>query len=262
MNSPKHTFARTFPVTTDHVDWEKKLSIPGLFLFLQEVAWEHANTWNFGYKQLNEKGQFWVLSKLKVEIDHYPQWNEELNLHTWGKEPEVLTAYRDYIGYDSDNQPYFKATSAWHILSMATGRPQRVDVMKEHCPIPEGYHAIEAQPAKLPSPLAEPVTRHSSQACCECNEAITRHLDVVLSDIDMNMHVNNTRYIQWVLDSFLPEFAMSHKIKEIEVNFLQQAKLGDQYYIATQELSDNTFLSAAIRLSDNKELVRVQTVWF
>ncbi len=243
---PDHVFAAVFPIRTDLVDWERKLSLSGLFLFLQEIAWEHANTWNFGYEQLNEKGQFWVLSKLKVQIDHYPQWNDELQLHTWGKEPEVLTAYRDFIGYNQHGLQVFKATSAWHILSSTTGRPQRVDVMKAFCPIPEGLHAITEQPDKLPAPAGG------------IKSAVHA---VVLSDIDMNRHVNNTRYIQWILDSFPPDFAMEHQVRDIEVNFLQQARLGDAYYIVTEHRGGGVYLSAAIRESDHKDLVRIETRW-
>jgi len=246
MTVPEHVFAATFSVRTDRVDWEKKLTIPGLFLFLQEIAWRHATIGGFGYQQLNEKGQFWVLSKVKVQIDRYPQWNDELHLHTWSKEPELLTAYRDFIGYDQHGVQMFKATSAWHILNVATGRPQRVDELKQRFPIPENLHAIECKLEKLPAPESE-ITGEP--------------LKVVLSDIDMNLHVNNTRYIQWVLDSFPHDFAQSHKIVEIEVNFLQQAKLGDRYYIVTQHLGDEIYLSAALRVDDNKALVHIKTVW-
>ncbi|MCL2097138.1 MAG: thioesterase [Bacteroidales bacterium] len=246
MTVPEHVFAVNFPIRTDYVDWEKKLSIPGLFLFLQEIAWKHANIWSFGYEQLKEKEQFWVLAKLKVQIDRYLQWNDELHLQTWSKEPELLTAYRDFIGYDQHGALMFKATSAWHVLSMATGRPQRVDELKQGIPIPENLHAIERKPEKLPTPASE---------------VIGEPLKVVLSDIDINLHVNNTRYIQWVLDSFPHDFALSHKIMEIEVNFLQQAKLGDNYYIVTQNLGDGTYLSAALRAEDSKALVYIKTVW-
>jgi len=246
MTTPEHVFVAKFPIRTDYVDWEKKLSIPGLFLFLQEIAWEHANIWGFGFHQLKEKDQFWVLAKLKVQINQYPQWNDELHLQTWSKDPEVLTAYRDFIGYDQDGTAMFKATSTWHILSMATGRPQRVDELKGLFPAPENLHAIAQKPEKLPAPE---------------NGITGEPHNVVLSDIDMNLHVNNTRYIQWVLDSFPHEFAQSHKIFEIEVNFLQQAKLGDKYYITTQHLGGGAYLSAAVRVSDNKPLVHIRTIW-
>jgi acyl-ACP thioesterase len=246
MTVPEHVFVMNFPILTDRVDWEKKLHIPGLFLCLQEIAWTHANIWGFGYQQLYEKGQFWVLSKLKIQINQYPQWNDELQLHTWSKEPELLTAYRDFIGYDSTGVQMFTATSAWHILSMATGRLQRVDELRQGMPIPENLHAIAGKLDKLPAP----------------ENGLTRDpLKVVLSDIDMNLHVNNTRYIQWVLDSFPHDFVKSHKIVEIEVNFLQQAKLGDSYYIVTQNLGEGIYLSAVLRVEDHKALAHIKTLW-
>jgi acyl-ACP thioesterase len=237
----------TYQLYTNEVDCQKKMSIPGLLLFLQEIAGVHASRWHFGYDALREKGQFWVLSKLKVLLHHYPQWHDELRLETWSKEPETLTAYRDFLGYDQHHNHVFSATSAWHILSEQTNRPQRVDALRDFLPIINDKHAIDEKIDKLP-PL-ENITK------------TTQPKRVVWSDVDMNMHVNNARYVQWVIDQFPSDFLETHRMAEIEVNFLQQARLDDTYYIVTQAISDAIYLVSVVRNDDHKELARVRTVW-
>jgi acyl-ACP thioesterase len=243
-NTP--VYSATYCLHTNYVDGQKKLSLPGLFIFLQEIAWEHATLRGFGYDHLKAQGQFWVLSKVKALLYDYPQWNDELRIDTWSKAPELLTAYRDFEGYDAASRKLFSATSAWHILSEGAYRPQRVDALRQSFVIPENKHAIAEKPAKLPAPETT---------------AATALQKVLWSDIDVNMHVNNSRFVQWVIDSFPADFLLSHRISGIEVNFLQQAVLGDQYYISTQEIGPAGFLTSVVRADGLKELARVRTAW-
>ncbi|MDR2449541.1 MAG: hypothetical protein LBD52_06240 [Prevotellaceae bacterium] len=240
-NTPIYSAARR--LYTNYVDGRKKLSLPGLFILLQEIALEHATLRGFGYDHLKTQGQFWVLAKVKVLLYEYPQWNDELHIDTWSKEPEILTAYRDFEGYDTQRRHLFSATSSWHILSEGAHRPQRVDALKQSFLIPENKHAIAEKLNKIPAPGA--TTPGALKT-------------VLWSDVDVNMHVNNSRYVQWVIDSFPAAFVLSRQIAEIEVNFLQQAVLGNQYYIFTQENNPAEFISSVIRADDQKELARVK----
>jgi acyl-ACP thioesterase len=236
-------YSAAYRLHTNYVDGRKKLSLPGLFIFLQEIAWEHATLRGFGYDHLKAQGQFWVLAKVKVLLYAYPQWNDELHIDTWSKEPEILTAYRDFEGYDTQRRHLFSATSAWHILSEVAHRPQRVDALKQSFLIPENKHAIAEKLNKIPAPAMTPP------------EALKT---VLWSDIDVNMHVNNSRYVQWVIDSFPLDFISTHQVTGIEVNFLQQAVAGDQYYIVTQETAPAEYTSSVVRADGQKELARIK----
>jgi acyl-ACP thioesterase len=242
-NSP--VYSATYRLHTNYVDGQKKMSLPGLFIFLQEIAWAHATQRGFGYDHLKAQGQFWVLAKVKVRLYDYPQWNDELHIDTWSKAPELLTAYRDYEGYDAAHRHLFSATSAWHILSEGANRPQRVDALKASFLIPEGKHALAEKLTKIPAPEITPANELKK---------------VLWSDIDVNMHVNNSRYVQWVMDSFPVDFLLTHQVTEIEVNFLQQAVCGDQYYIVSQEINPAEFIISVVRLEGQKELARIKLI--
>jgi acyl-ACP thioesterase len=246
METSQKILVEEYAVPTYHVDFERKITAPNLLLLLQEAAWKHASQHGFGYAQLQEKGLFWVLAKLKLVMHRYPQWTDTLRIETWGKAPELLTAFRDFEGLDRQGGAFFAATSAWHILSIAGNRPQSMEQFKNSFPIVEGRHALEEKPAKIPAAK---------------NPQQTMPAAVLPSDIDMNLHVNNTRYVQWILDRFDFGFLQHHQLKEMEVNFLSQAKMGDRYVIATGRLSNTEFISSAVRDDDHKELVRVRTLW-
>ena len=64
------------------VDFNKHLTLTSLFNYFQEIAWEHAGVLRFGYEDLSENNQFWVLSRMRVEISRLPQWTENIKLIT------------------------------------------------------------------------------------------------------------------------------------------------------------------------------------
>lgn len=219
MDALQKILVEEYIVPTYHVDFDRKITVPNLLLLLQESAWKHANQHDFGYNHLQEKGLFWVLAKIKLVMYRYPHWQERLRIETWGKLPELLTAFRDFEGFDEQGEKLFA----------------------------EGRHAIEEKPAKIT------IVKNPQQ---------TLPAAVLPSDIDMNLHVNNTRYIQWILDRFDFGFLQQHQLKEIEVNFLSQAKMGDRYVITTGMLRNNEFISSALHDDDDhKELTRVRTLW-
>jgi acyl-ACP thioesterase len=248
MTTQEHApvYSATYRLHTHYVDGQKRLSLPGLFILLQEIAWAHATQRGFGYDHLKARGQFWVLAKVKALLYARPQWNDTLHIDTWNKTPETLTAYRDFEGYDAARRPLFAATSSWHILSEGAHRPQRVDVLRDAFLIPDNKHAVPGKLAKIPAPELTPAPQDVKT--------------VLWSDIDVHMHVNNSRYVQWVIDSLPLEFVLSRQIVEIEVNFLQQALLGDRYYIVTQQTAATGLLSSVVRADDQKELARVKLV--
>ena len=61
---------------------------------------------------------------------------------------------------------------------------------------------------------------------------------VKYSDLDINMHVNNARYLNWITDSYPMEFLRRNYPVEIEVNYLSETTPGDEYYVSTERKSN------------------------
>jgi acyl-ACP thioesterase len=72
------------------------------------------------------------------------------------------------------------------------------------------------------------------------------------SDQDMQGHVNNTRYAQWVLDAVPPESHRAHVLKDYEVNFLAETRLGDSVQVQAALAEDRSRRFRGVRESDGK----------
>ncbi|MDR0386010.1 MAG: hypothetical protein LBH60_08025 [Prevotellaceae bacterium] len=232
-----------YQVNSYFTDLKKQISLPSLFYLLQESAIVHAENHNFGWATLLENNLFWALSRIKVQICHYPLWNDSIVVETWSKGPDALMAYRDFEVYAPNSEKILSATSAWLMLNVETRKPQRITPMKDLFPAPYDRSALDIRLGKLP--------KHSTPAGdCVINT-------VPYSALDINGHVNNTLYIQWIIDRFPFDYILSHDVYDIEINYLQEATVNRQYYVIIEELMPNEYLCSVAGYPDNKELSRM-----
>ncbi len=240
-------FSKDILVRSYEVDATGYFSMQAICNHLQDIAWEHAGRLGFGYEQLAQKGFFWVLSRLKIEIMKYPLWNDKVILKTWPRGSEKLFAYRDYTIEDKKGLLLIAATSAWLILDKVNHRPQPSGFLREVPSFPESK-VRENDLKKLPSLE---------------NGKKNRFIKVLFSFLDMNQHMNYTRYIQWILDSYSNEIHLSYRLKSLEINFLAEAELNDAIAVQTQKMpgTENQFLHSLIRKRDKKEITRARLIW-
>ena len=206
-----------FKVKSYHTDQNGKLTLPSLFHLLQECAWDNARANNFGFEDLEKQNAFWVLSKIYLEINQYPNWKDEISIKTWPKGVDGLFAIRDFQ-ISLNGEVVGNVTSYWMILDKTSARPKRLN---EFNFIHENFlneSAIDHPIGKLETPT-------------EIKEI--EHRKVYYSDLDVNKHVNNGTYVRWILDSYFSE--NNELIKRFEINFLQELKLNDNFSIQVRK---------------------------
>jgi acyl-ACP thioesterase len=236
-----------YEITSYLVDFKQRLTPVSLLCFLQESAWKHAQSRGFGWHDLAQRQEFWILAKIHAIIHRIPEWRETIRLETWGKQPELLTAFRDFELFDSNNSSVISATSSWHILDMQQHKPVSMESFLGKFPIDPDRHAIEHKPEKLRLPNVDAITGKS--------------FAIKPSDIDMNQHVNNTRYVQWATDCIPFEFQQTHLLNEINVNFVSESRIGEECYIETYQEANNLFLQVVVRKEDKKKLALIKSNW-
>jgi medium-chain acyl-[acyl-carrier-protein] hydrolase len=224
-------------------DSKQQLSLPAMFYLLQESAIVHAESHNFGWSALSENNSFWALARIKAQIDDYPLWKDSIFVETWSKGPDSVMAYRDFEIFSSNNRKILSATSAWLMLNRDTRKPQRIALLKDKFPARYDRNALDLRLEKLP--------QHNIQADdCDIHT-------VPYSAIDMNGHVNNTLYIQWIIDSFPVGYILNHDVYDIEINYLQEAMASQKYCVIREEFAPDEYLCSIVRRPDNKELSRM-----
>lgn len=206
----------SFKIRIYDVDFNNKVKLSSIFNFMQEVATNHAAHLNVGLDDLLENGLFWVLSRVKLEILQYPTLGEEIKVETWPKGVDKLFALRDFYIYNGDNKVIAKATTAWLIIDSKKLRPKRPKIFLERIPSFPDEHAIIEVPGKIIE---------------SAEKDIVFQKRVRYTDIDINHHMNNVKYVEMALNSFSEDIFKEKHLKSMQVNFLSECKFGDEIKI-------------------------------
>ncbi len=220
MSDPVWT--QHYDVNTMVLDHQKRLSLVGLLNLLQDIAWIHAEHLGWGYDALVEKATLWVLSRQKVVMKEWPQWEDKVTIRTWPRRSGAIMALREFeiIAADKNGSErrIGECSTSWLVLDWNTRKVQKLDKIMFGVPsLTEGVLEIAAERIPPRTDLSE----------------IAR-FEVRNSDLDVNGHVNNTRYAQWVTDTLTLDELKRYAIDEYDVNFLAETGVGDTIVIESE----------------------------
>ncbi|HON71415.1 acyl-[acyl-carrier-protein] thioesterase [Tenuifilum sp.] len=227
------------------VDFNQRLTVTALFNYLQEIAWEHAHLLGYGWEHLLQKGWFWALSRVEVEIYRLPAWTDEVVLLTWPRGVDGIFALRDFEVYDHLGNKIIAATSSWLVLNIQTRRPVRA----------EWYSDFDYATR---SSLGRNATKLVEQSV---SPEFSEKFDVRIGDIDMNQHVNNVRYIDWAYNTFSIEHFKSYFPKRVVVNFNAEGKANDSIIASRFQNSQDESIVEIANASNGKNLCRLMFEW-
>lgn len=221
-----------------------KLSSSYMFYQMQDIAWEHAAKLGFGYDNLKEDEQFWVLSKLLVKIDRRPVWGEDFSLETWSRGTDGFFGYRDYNFVDKIGNHIIQATSSWLVINAKTKRIVRLNDFDNFPKYEESVFGENAGKVQSPKSGTE-----------------LQFTPVRFNEIDINQHFNSGSYIERIIDNYSFEFHEENELIEFEVNFLKEGLPSDSLAVKKQEIDRKNHLCSVVRESDGADLIRARLVW-
>jgi len=211
---------------------------------MEEAAGQHAEKLGFSIERLWNEGLAWVLARMYVEVYDFPKIGQKVYLTTWPIGVEKLLFRRDFELRGENGKIIAKAISQWVVINLKTRKLERLT-----------YPGLS--PEEPEYTLNEPKWKISPQSD---NPELLR-LNVRLSDIDINNHVNNVHYIEWVTESSPYALDQNKRLASVEILFKAEAKYKDTVLVRgrTGE-ADGEFVHGLFR-SDGTELVRAKTIW-
>ena len=235
----------SFEIKSYNVDFQQNLKPSALMQFFQEVASSHAEKLGGGYNSLIERGLFWALSRLNVEITRMPHWGETILIETWPCGNEGLFFRRDFIIYDHDQHVIIRSVSGWLLVAVQNLRPQRPSQLGIALPLNKDKKAVAYFPERITTQTTQVAFRKT----------------VAYNEIDQNLHVNNTRYLDWATDCFEMSQYQEHKLSGFSLEFLSETHWGDEIELRIGSLGANTDVEA-IELSSGTTLFKAFLNWY
>lgn len=246
----KVQFEKHYRIPVYDTDFRGRLSLHSLFNYVQDIASEHAELLKFGREDLQRNNRFWILSRMYAAINRMPRWGEEILLHTWPRGVEGLFALREIEVTDGKGEVISAVTTSWVVVDIETRRPVRPGTM----PALAGRDFITRQATGRSAGKLEPPNGQMIE---------TPPFRVRSGDLDVNLHVNNVKYIQWYCDTFGTDYLSGHEPEEVEINFLSESVEGDTVFLRHEVAGNgnNRPGCSVIRETDGRELCRIMTAW-
>lgn len=239
-------YKEKFRIHSFHADINGKAQIAAICNWVQEAASGHAEVLGIGTGRLRASGLFWALSRFSVSIDQYPIAGDEIEIQTWISSIRGPFSEREFYIYSQDGNLIGGASTLWFALNEKTRKPQQLGNMGENMPVFPDRKGIKNKPLKI----------RSLRGTQFLNEIKIRY-----SDFDINRHVNNVKYIEWIVDSFEIGRFGQQEIAEIDMNFLGETTENEDviqmFYAEKSETSDYH----ALRNEKGTEVFRMITTW-
>ena len=213
---------------------------------MEEAAAAHARAMGVGVEDLHRAQLAWVLARMQLDILHASAPKGAVRVKTWPVEVEKLQFRRDFLIMDAQEEIRVRGVTFWVVMDMETRRIKRIPEFIARCTPPgEVPRAMEPEPARP----------EGAEDAPELASFVVRP-----EDTDSNRHVNNIRYLRWMLDG-LPEDGENGPLTSLRVFFRAEAFEGDTVLArGGPGRREGVFRHGLFRRGDGQELVRAETL--
>ena len=215
---------RTYILEATDVNRADRLKNSRLLAIMQEIAGEHSALLGADRSALEERKLFWAVIRHRVQITRLPQSGESIRVCTWPM-PTTRTAYpRATVAYDADGNELFRGISLWILMDMTT----RAMVLPGKSGVAV-VGSLQGNELTLPGSLLPQKLPNREDRT------------VRFSDLDLNGHMNNCRYMEWVDDLLPAQFHRTHSPKQLLVCYLSEAREAEKMEVCW-EVSEQSVL--------------------
>jgi acyl-ACP thioesterase len=219
-----------------------------MLTLLEETAADHCYSINHSLYDLEKQNIGWVLVSGVMTMDRYPGYKEKIIIRTWLSGYSMIKGIRENIIYDEKRNIIGKAKGLWVFFDINRRKPIQIfDSIKEnwsYCPDESINHDITKKIKPIDSAIH------------------IKEFEVNRFDVEMNQHVNNIRYLQWLLESIPDNIINNYYLHSIDGRFISEAQYGDTILSFTErDIVDNSFIHTIRTQKNHKVCATAKTIW-
>ena len=216
------TFYIEKQLSTLDVDCRGHWKLPSIMLDMQEIAEVHSRYFKTDFASLREQNLAWMLLRMDFRFYEQPVLHQKIKFVTNCGLQKRLFHYRFFTAYDQDTgDKLFEVNTQWTIVDLTERKAvnYKVDYSDSAGKTAGEIDDTHEKTADMHAETAEPFEIRRvkiKDLPYEKNIVYTP----VFGDFDVNRHVNNTRYMEWVLDvldlhkvadRYISDFAVLYK---------------------------------------------------
>ncbi len=211
-------------VSTYDIDYQKRLRYANLFKYMQDAAQVHATLLGIGHAYLEQMHYAWILGRLRVQMNKVLHLGDVFYIETYPGSRMKYVYPRYFVFKDEQQQVIGYASSLWTIFDT---QKREVVMTQEKIPYPNVDFAKPslANPSQIELPILDQKVSYTTQ----------------YSDVDTNLHANNTNYIEWMMNQIDIQWMHHYYPESIQVNYLHEIAYHQTFIIHYTKLENKMY---------------------
>ena len=204
------TYQMKMKIPFDMADMNGHIKLPDVILLSLQVSGMQSIELGVSDKTiLEDYNLVWIITDYDIEVARLPHFAEEITIETEALSYNRLFCYRRFTIYDEAGQEL--------IHMMATFVLMDRDSRKVHAVEPEIVVPYQSDFDKklIRGPRYEPL-----------EELVSKDYHVRFYDLDMNGHVNNSKYLDWIFEVMGANFLTQYIPKKINLKYVKEVRPG------------------------------------
>uniref|UniRef100_A0A0D3F865 Acyl-[acyl-carrier-protein] hydrolase n=1 Tax=Oryza barthii TaxID=65489 RepID=A0A0D3F865_9ORYZ len=269
-------FRQNFMIRSYEIGADRTASIETLMNHLQETALNHVRTAGllgdgFGATpEMSKRNLIWVVSKIQLLVEQYPAWGDMVQVDTWVAAAGKNGMRRDWHVRDyNSGRTILRATSVWVMMHKKTRRLSKMpdEVRAEIGPYFNDRSAITEEQSEKLAKTGNKVGDDATE------QFIRKGLTPRWGDLDVNQHVNNVKYIGWILEVSAPISVLEkHELASMTLDYRKECGRDSVLQSLTTVSGECTSIGAdkqasaiqcdhLLQLESGADIVKAHTEW-
>lgn len=218
------TYSETMELRACSCDMGGAWSPSAILAAMQETAGAHSALLGLDRNTMNSLGLAWVLSRVRVEFDRVPLMGETIRIETYPTPNRHMFYPRSHRFLDAAGNSIGRANSLWVLLDIESRRITNNAFVQSSLPDNSDLPMATGMPAG-----ARPLT----------GEATVSVSVPHFTDLDVNHHVNNTKYLDWCCNALGIEVMRELCLRCFDVSYDAEIRPGDEIRSELIRLADS-----------------------
>lgn len=201
----------------------------------QDAAGQHALEIGVGFDALIERSYLWAITRIKFKIILNPRSYQKVIIKTWPLAPNRLSYRREYCIESESGEKLIVGSSKWVIMH---SEKRRLIADPNVYPFTDGFHTELMFEDKLSKVHDFEVTD------------LPRVVNAGFSELDVNNHVNNTKYANFIMDAISP--SESDELETFQIDYRKEVLEGTNLQIYYAREGNETLAKG---INDNNDIM-------
>ena len=204
------TYQMKMKIPFDMSDMNGNIKLPSLILLSLQVSGSQSAQLGVSDKEILEKYNLvWIITEYDIDVIRLPRFAEEITIETEALSYNRLFCYRRFTIYDESGQAIIQMLASFALMDR--------DSRKVHSVDPEMV-------APYQSEFSKKIIRGPKYT--DLDNPTSKDYHVRFYDLDMNGHVNNSKYLDWFFEVMGADFLMDHIPQKINLKYVKEVRPG------------------------------------